>query len=81
MQNRGASELLIGTLGADADPTDSLRRLYSHLNLPEHSEDCLCKVPYSLWKGANPGPADYLIGAPGSNSPPHVVSVGAYIVW
>jgi len=75
MHNRGVSELLIGTLGVDANPTDSLRTLYSHLNLPEHSEDCLCKVPFSLWKGANPGPSDYLIGGPGSNSPPHVVSV------
>lgn len=74
MDNHTVTELLLDIVGVDVNVPDALRTLYSQLQLPGHSEDCLCTVPFTLWKGAQPGPSDYLIGAPGSFSAPHFVS-------
>ena len=72
MYNQNAAHLLFGVL-PDSNPTDSLRRVYEALCLPNHSSDCLCTKPYTFWAGIQGCSADFLVGGPRSYSAPHIV--------
>lgn len=73
IDNCSVLHILRGVIGTISD-TLLLKTLYGLLGFPGHEDDWLCCFPDSLWDSFQPGPADFLLGSPGSHSPPHVVS-------